>query len=205
MGFFPILDRDLFKLVGSQFLKVNGMKLHTYGIGMALMLFMVSGALAQNDASLDAGRKIRDGGVAHGAQMYQRHARDYSHMLYYHGQGAAPVNPAQAQQYVSGIKKNVELSGKALKSVQAAHPNDAQVKKSVEQIETHLAKVNQHCDMLDKECQKANADGVKICDCCVDIDQELKAAQEATGTLLKHVKADLLPAPRKSTEKATPK
>lgn len=181
------------------------MKLHTYGIGLALMFFIVSGAPAQNGASLDAGRKIRDGGVAHGVQMYQRHAQDYSHMLYYHGQGTTPLNPGQAQQYVGGIKKNVELSGKALKSVQAAHPNDAQVKKSAEQIETHLAKVSQHCDMLDKECQKANADGVKICDCCVDIDQELKAAQEATGSLLKHIKADQLPAPRKSTEKATQK
>jgi hypothetical protein len=38
------------------------MKLQLCGFGLALMLLAVPGVFAQNGSSLDAGRKIRDGG-----------------------------------------------------------------------------------------------------------------------------------------------
>lgn len=139
------------------------------------------------------------------AATYQRHARDYSQMLYYQGTSQAGLKPAQAQQYVGAIKKNVELSSKELKAIQAAHPNDARVKELVAKIEEHHAKAAKQCDMINEESQKSKLDNVKICDCCVDIDDELKAAEKETEALLKHLKLDNVPAMRKSTDKVAPK
>lgn len=139
------------------------------------------------------------------AAMYQRHARDYSQTLYYQSNSQAGLKPAQAQQYVGEIKKNVELSSKELKAIQAAHPNDARVKELIAKIEEHHAKVAGHCDMVKEEAEKSKLDHVKICDCCVDIDDELKAAQAETDALLKHLKMDNVPAMRKSSDKPAAK
>ncbi len=139
------------------------------------------------------------------ATMYQNHARDYSHLIYHYSNSPAGVKPDQAQHYVSEIKKNLELSTKELKALQAAHPNDIHVKESIAKIEQLHAKVVGHCDMIKGECLKPTADGVKIGDCCVDIDHELKAAQAETDALLKHLKLDHMPVMRKSTDKAAPK
>ncbi len=139
------------------------------------------------------------------ATMYQNHARDYSHMLYYYGNSQAGLKPAQAQQYVGEIKKNVDLCNKELKTLQAAHANDAQVKQSIAKIEQHHAKVVEHCDMIHAEGEKANVANVAICDGCVDIDTELKAAQKETEALLKHLKVDNVPVMRKSTDKPAAK
>lgn len=137
--------------------------------------------------------------------MYQSHARDYSQMLYYQGTSPAGLKPAQAQQYVGEIKKNVELSTKELKAIQAAHPSDKYVKETVAKIEQHQAKALEHCDMINGECQKSKVDSIKVCDCCVDVDSELKAAQTETEALLKYLKMDNPPALRKSTDKPAPK
>ncbi len=139
------------------------------------------------------------------ATMYQNHARDYSHMLYYYGSTQAGLKPGQAQQYVGEIKKNVDLCNKELKTIQAAHQNDAKVQQSIAKIEQHHAKVVEHCDMIHGEGEKATVDNVKICDCCVDIDHELKAAQGETEALLKHLKVDRVPVMRKSTDKPAAK
>ena len=134
--------------------------------------------------------------------MYQNHARDYSRMLYYYGNSPTGVKPAQAQHLAGEIKKNVELSAKELKDLQVAHAADDKVKEAITKIQQHHKNVLQHCQMIDEECQASKLDTIKICDCCVDIESELKAAISETEALLKHLKLDQVPAMRKSTEKA---
>lgn len=139
------------------------------------------------------------------AAMYQNHARDYSRMLYYYGNSQAGLKPTQAQQYVGEIKKNLDLCNKELQNLQAANPNDARVKESVSKIEQRHAKVVDHCNVIAAESAKGKADTITICDCCVDIDSELKAAQPETDALLKHLKLDNVPVMKKSTEKPVAK
>ena len=77
------------------------MKLQLCGFGLAMMFLVVSPVSAQNDPSLDAGRKIRDGGVAHGVQMYQRHVQDRSQVLHYYSQSKQPI--PKVRYLVSGM------------------------------------------------------------------------------------------------------
>lgn len=151
----------------------------------------------------DAGAKIR--GDAWGgwqARTHQRHARDYSQSLYYQAKTEQGVTPAEAQEHVAQVKKNVEAANKLLDQMQTANANDEAVKKSVEVIKKHHEHVLSHCDMLTAECKKAGPDGVKVCDCCLDIAKELDSAAAETDHLLKHLKADQLPAMTKTGKTA---
>jgi hypothetical protein len=117
----------------------------------------------------------------------------------------ASLKPPQAQTYIGEVKKNLQLSNKALQNLQAAHPTDPKVKSTIAKIETHHAKALKDCDMVDAECQKSKTDNVKLSDCCVDIAHELTAAQKETDALLKHLKIEALPPLKKSTDKTAPK
>lgn len=139
------------------------------------------------------------------AAMYQNHARDYSRMMYYYGNSQTGLKPAQAQQLVGEIKKNVELSSKELQSILAAHPKDARVKELVDKIEKHHANAKAHCNAIEAEAKGDKVETVKVCDCCVDIDGELKAAQADTDALLQYLKLDNVPTMRKSTDKPVAK
>ena len=48
--------------------------------------------------------------------------------------------------------------------------------KSVDAMQKHHAKVLAMCGMLDEACMKADANGVKVCECCLTVAKELDAA-----------------------------
>jgi hypothetical protein len=65
------------------------------------------------------------------------------------------------------------------------------------------AKVMAKCDELDTHLANAGKDTTAMCDCCMEIMEELDGAAADTEKLLKDLKANEMPMPAKSTVKGT--
>ncbi len=164
-----------------------------------LVTLTVAASVFAQDIS-DATRKFRGDYGTHQSQTYNRHAQDYTRFLY----NAPQLQPAAQlpviQEQAKAVRQNTTKASEALKDVKAAHPKDAEAAKLVESIQKHYANVLTHCDMLDDCCKNKDATG-KLADCCVDIHAELEAAQLETDKLMKHLKVEPLPAPKKAPAK----
>ncbi len=165
----------------------------------ALCLALMSqAAFAQNDA----GAKIRgdawNGGLV---RTYQRHAQDRSQMLFYYSQSKEPLPKQEAKDLVAGIQKDLTEAEKALAKLKADHAKKPDVVKQIVLIEKHHARASEVCGMAAEQCAKEHVDHVMVCDCCADMWNELDAAQIETQKLLKMLKIDKLPIPKKATDK----
>ncbi len=157
-----------------------------------------------SDAQNDAGAKIRGDAWNGGrVQTYQQHAQDRSQMLYQYAQPQSPVTKQEAKELVSGIKKDLTEADKALAKLKADHAKEPQVVKQIALIEKHHAKAHEICGMAEEHCLKEHGDHVAIADCCTDMWNEIDAAQVETKKLLKMLKIDKLPIPKKATDKKT--
>ena len=166
---------------------------------LALCFVLMSQVVfAQNDA----GAKIR-GDAWNGGQVrtYQRHAQDRSQMLFYYSQSKEPLAKTEAKELVTGIKKDLTAADKALAKLKADHAKEPEVLKQIALIEKHQARAHEVCGMAEEQCEKAHGDHVVICECCADMWNELDAAQVETKKLLKMLKIEELPIPKKATEK----
>ncbi len=165
----------------------------------ALCFVLVSQvAFAQNDA----GAKIRGDAWNGGrVQAYQQHAQDRSQMLYQYAQPQSPVSKQEAKELVGGIKKDLAEADKALAKLKADHAKEPEIVKQIALIEKHHAKAHEVCGMAEEHCLKEHGDHVAIADCCTDMWTEIDAAQVETKKLLKMLKIDKLPVPKKATDK----
>ena len=170
---------------------------------VAVLFVNVVAAVAQNDA----GAKIRgDAWNGRQVQSYQQHAQDRSQMLYQYAQPQSPVTKQEAKELVTGIKKDLTAADKALAKLKADHAKEPEVVKQIALIEKHHAKAHEVCGMAEEHCLKEHGDHVAIADCCTDMWVEIDAAQVETNKLLKMLKIEKLPIPKKGTEKkAEPK
>ena len=169
------------------------------GASVAAVLFAnVVTAVAQNDA----GAKIR-GDAWNGGQVqtYQQHAQDRSQMLYYYSQSQTPVSKPEAKELVGGIRKDLTAADKALAKLKTEHAKEPEVVKQITLIEKHHARAHEVCGMAEELCLKEHGDHVAIADCCSDMWTELDAAQVETKKLLKMLKIEKLPVPKKATDK----
>ncbi len=173
------------------------MKMQMRGLGLAFMFLVLPGAFAQNNEIRDAGSKIRDGGVAHGVQMYQRHAQDRSQVLYYYSESQQPVPKAEAKELVTGIRKDLTAADKALAKLKTEHAKEPEVVKLITAIEKHHAKAHAVCNMAEEQCLKEHGDHVAICDCCSEMWHEIDHARTETANLLKLLKIENLVPPKK--------
>ncbi len=155
-------------------------------------------AFAQKTIGPDASAKIR--GEVTSSATYQRHAQDYSRMMYYSQQIQPAAPPAVVEKQAASVKENLTKSDEALKAVKAAHPKDPEVVKLVDSILKHHASAAAHCDMVGECCKKGDGPG-KIADCCVDMHEELEAAKKDMDQLMKHLKIAELPIPKKQPAK----
>ena len=167
----------------------------------ALCFVLVSQvAFAQNEA----GAKIRGDAWNGGrVQTYQRHAQDQSQMLYQYAQPQAPVSKQEAKELVTGIRKNLTEADKALAALKKDHAKEPEIVKQIVMIEKHHAKAHEVCGMAEEHCLKEHGDHVAIADCCADMWHEIDHAQLETQKLLKMLKIEKLPVPKKSTDKKT--
>lgn len=164
---------------------------------------MTQGAFGQ----ADAGAKIR-GDAWNGGQVqtYQRHAQDRAQMLFYYSQSKEPLAKQDAKDLVSGIEKDITAAEKALAKLKADHAKEPEVVKQIALIEKHHAKAKEVCGMAAEQCAKEHGDHVMLCDCCAEMWHELDAAQVETNKLLKMLKIEKLPVPKKAeAKKAEPK
>ena len=165
-----------------------------------LALSVAGTAFAQFD-SADAGRKFRgDYNSFHQSATYQRHAQDYSRMIYSSQviQPAAPV--AIVEKQAAAVKDNLAKSDEALKAVKEAHAKDPEVVKLVDSILKHHASTASHCNMVMACCKNGDGPG-KIADCCADMHEDLEAAKKEMDALKKHLKIEELPVPKKQVSK----
>lgn len=164
------------------------------------LVLMSQAAFAQGDA----GSKIRgDAWNGNPVRTYQQHAQDRSQMLFYYAESKEPVSKHEAKELVHGIKKDLTEADKALAKLKADHAKEPEVVKQITLIEKHQARAHEVCGMAEEQCAKAHGDHVVICDCCAAMWSELDAAQADTQTLLKMLKIDKLPIPKKATDKQT--
>lgn len=181
----------------------------TLKILSASSLFAVCFALMTQGAfgQTEAGAKIRGDAWNGGrVQTYQRHAQDRAQMLYQYAQPQAPVTKQEAKELVTGIKKDLAEADKALAKLKADHAKEPEIVKQIVLIEKHHAKAHEVCGMAEEHCLKEHGDHVAIADCCTDMWHELDAAQVETNKLLKMLKIDKLPVPKKAdAKKAEPK
>ena len=155
-------------------------------------------AFAQNDA----GAKIRGDAWNGGrVQTYQRHAQDQSQMLYQYAQPQSPVSKQEAKELVTGIRKNLTEADKALATLKKDHAKEPEIVKQIALIEKHHAKAHEVCGMAEEHCLKEHGDLVAIADCCADMWHEIDHAQVETQKLLKMLKIEKLPIPKKATDK----
>lgn len=192
----------------SGFRKVSVMKQQMIGLSVATMfLVAATGAFAQNTESLDAGRKIRDGAVSHGVQMYQRHAQNRSQVLYYQTQTQpttktkVPVAKAEATDLISGIKSDLAGADKELAKLKADHPKEPEVLKLIASIEKHHANVRTACTLAEEHAKKEHHDHVALSDCSADMWHELEAGSAETTKLMKLLKVDKIEPPKKPVAK----
>lgn len=177
-----------------------------YGLGLVMTFLALPGLFAQNSGVRDAGSKIRDGGMAHGVQMYQRHAQDRSQVLYYYSQSQQPIPKVEAKELVTGIKTDLTAADKALAKLKAEHAKEPEVVKLITSIEKHHAKAHEVCGRAEELCLKERIDHVVIGDCCSEMWQEVDAARAETAKLLKMLKIEKLEPPKNVTaKKATAK
>ncbi len=170
----------------------------TLAVMLTGLVLSSTSAFAQNEA----GAKIRGDAWNGGrVQTYQQHAQDRSQMLYQYAQPQAPVTKQEAKELVTGIKKDLTEADKALAKLKADHAKEPEVVKQIALIEKHHAKAHEVCGMAEEHCLKEHGDHVAIADCCTDMWTEIDAAQVETKKLLKMLKIDKLPVPKKATDK----
>ncbi len=161
-------------------------------LGLALALAAISPVQAQNAASQARGDAHGTYQFeAHRVYTHQTHARDYSQIVFQQGQLKEGLPPAETQEYVGAIKKSITSADKSLDKLQAAHPKDEAVKKSVDKIKKLHKAALAHCEMCDGECKKPEG-GSKtvVADCCVEMTKNLDAARAETEKLMQHLKID---------------
>ncbi len=155
-------------------------------------------ALAQNDSSLDAGRKIRDGGVAHGtgygsraynysrsAGQYMQSATDGCQGLYQYSYTAQPIAPPVAKRQSEDIGKSVAAATKELGVVRKEAEANKAILTKLDAIEKHLTAAMDHHKMMHEVCCKDHVEGEKSADCCSDMITELEKAQAEQRALMR--------------------
>lgn len=122
-------------------------------------------------------------------------------MLFYYSQSKEPLAKQEAKDLVTGVQKDLTEAEKALAKLKAEHAKEPDVVKQIALIEKHHARAKEVCGMAAEQCEKEHGDHVVVCDCCADMWHELDAAQVETQKLLKMLKIEKLPIPKKSTDK----
>lgn len=165
-------------------------------IGMLILGSMSALAMARDPAIHDAGWKVRgDYYPGSRASTYQQHAQDYARQCYYQAQ-IQPAAPKVLQEQAAAVKKNIEMSSKDLESLKVTTKKDAEAQKLIASILEHHENALKHSKHLE-ECCANNAGELETAKCCADIDTELEAAKADMAKLLKHLKIEPLPAPKK--------
>jgi hypothetical protein len=141
----------------------------------------------------------------------ERHARDQSRTLFHAAQAPKPVPRVEVKDATIAIRRDLEASNKSLAKLEADYTKlqaeNAQLKELKEAvvliaaIKKHNAAAQEQCDMCDKAADKPDGDNEAIADCCGEMYSELEEAEADLEKLLKLLKIEELPAPKKRSKK----
>jgi len=161
-------------------------------------LALVAIGFAQQTIGPDAGAKAR--GEVVSSLSHQHYAQQQARVMYYTQQ----INPTAAPEVVKKQAETVKVAlvkaDESLKLVKEAHSKDQEVVKLVDDILKHHAAATAHCNMAG-ECAVKGEGGIVVANCCVDMHDELEAANKQLVALKKHLKIEDLPVPKKLPKK----
>jgi uncharacterized protein YdgA (DUF945 family) len=146
---------------------------------IAGLLVVAHRAIVAQELSARADRKITGQYyLPHSTSVYHRSAMEHARVLNYYGQNYKSVPKEVTQQHVAEVKRNVEMAKKQLAKLKPEAAKDKKLQKPLAAMEAHLAKCEEMCQMLTDEADKeGGSDSEAICDCCQQIESELKAAE----------------------------
>jgi hypothetical protein len=138
-----------------------------------------------------------------------RHARDQARTTFHAAQAPRPVPRVEVKDATVAIRRDLEASNKSLAKLEAdftkLQAENAELKDAVALLASmrkHNAKVLEQCDMCDKATDNPDGDNEAVADCCAEIYAELEEEEADIDKLLKLLKIDELPPPKKGTKKA---
>jgi septation ring formation regulator EzrA len=102
-----------------------------------------------------------------------------------------------AKSHAGEIRENVESSQRSYSMLKKATADNKPVQEQLDTIEKHHKAAMAAIDKLDEHCSKDEAQHGDVGACCAEIHKELAAAEEAASKLMKELKLEKLPAPKK--------
>jgi hypothetical protein len=154
--------------------------------------------VAKDEPYLRADHKI----LGHQTQTSQQHAQHQAQTLYYYSQSQQPVPKQEAKDLITGIRRDLAASQKALAALKAEYANHKEAIALIESIKKHHVNAHELCDMAEEECGKADQDKVAIGDCCSEMWHDLDAVGGETQKLLEMLNIEKLAPPKKAAAKA---
>jgi hypothetical protein len=146
----------------------------------------------------DAGAKAR--GEVTSSATHSAYAHQQARVMYYYQQITPAAKPEVVKQQAESVKSALAKADEGLKAIKESHAKDAEVVKLVDSILKHHASAIGHCTMA-AECAMKGEGVEKTADCCVEMHDELEAANKDYAALKKHLKVEELPVPKKATKK----
>lgn len=131
----------------------------------------------------------------HASSMYGRHARDHARLLYHYGRTRQSISRETAQEHLAGVRTNLAASKKEMAKLKTEKAADPQAQKLVASIESHYAKCEQMCTMVETMAAADKPDMEKMCDHCAAMCRELDAALAEHEKLMKILSTEKLEEP----------
>jgi hypothetical protein len=130
-------------------------------------------------------------------QTWGNGAYEHARILNQYSSTGTPVPKQVIQEHATAIRQGVEGARRAYSGLSDKTKKDPTVAKKLAEIEACHTKVLATCDMLDKECAKAEGDATTVMSCCTDITKELETANAAHQALTKQLNMEPYLPPKK--------
>ena len=122
----------------------------------------------------------------HTSATYHRGAVEHARTIRYYAQNHPTVAQETAKLHAAEVRKN--LTGAKQEIQKLKDDKTAQFDKETQELIAAIQKLQKeaegHCDMLDAECAKGDAEGAKFQSCCGDLDKTLKEAEALHDKLM---------------------
>ena len=169
----------------------------------SILLGLAGFAMAQQQWRAD--RKVSGSAYRpHTSATYHRGAVEHAGTIRYYAQNHPTVAQETAKLHAAEVRKN--LTGAKQEIQKLKDDKTAKFDKETQELIAAIQKLQKeaegHCDMLDAECAKGDAEGAKLQACCGDLYESLKKADELHDKLMtklgiKKIDVEKAPEPKK--------
>lgn len=127
------------------------------------------------------------------AATYQQAARTHAQALDAYGRTSQQLPKATVQEHLSEIQRNLDASRKELDKLGDDLANHPELKPHLDAIRKHHEAAAKMCEQIGAAASGDTVDTAAVCECCVSIESELKAAEKEHNALLKKLGIELAP------------